>query len=553
VGEIKLNVRVKLIIEYLKDYIFSKNKDALKVFLMIFVVILPSYLLREPSLDEIWNFQFARRMLDGQVPYKDFYFILFPFASILNATFLRLFGQELYVFRIVGVFINSFTGLLLYKVSITLLKDRYRAFLIIFSFCLLGIMFPENNYNWTAVMFFITALMIEFFCFQEKKNSRWLNFFIGIFIGLSTISKQSIGMAAFIASVLFTLIHPWMKSNDSTDKKYKEILKNQFKVISSKTGGFLVIIIMLLIYLYHNKVLYAMLDQTILGVYTKFRERFDFSYLFLIIGFHPFVGLLAVVLPISLILLLTILIWERDDGFVKKIALLLFLYGAANFILIYPSADPNHLLFSYPVSLINIFVEGRYFHKRIIKNNSTSILNKNFTDKALPTQNSKPLFLLVMIMLPLLTLAPIIRMKWSSENYQKTEFRYLKGIYFSEKSIKHIDETIRKINEFEKNGSIVYVIDHRASIYMIPLNRFSLKSETFFEGEFGSNAEIELIEKISKENIIVMIANDQYYKNKENYNQHHPNKNTKNIKLHFHINSSMKLIETTDHFLIFTN
>ena len=56
------------------------------------------------NLDEIWNFNFARNISNGLLPYKDFNMLQTPLLSFILGGILKLFGQELFVMRIVSTF-----------------------------------------------------------------------------------------------------------------------------------------------------------------------------------------------------------------------------------------------------------------------------------------------------------------------------------------------------------------------------------------------------------------------------------------------------------------
>lgn len=83
-----------IVSEELKDKANDGQTDNWKFLILIIVLIstiLPSYLTYVPELGEIWNYQYARRILYGQIPYKDFGMLQLPFSAQVNAVFLYLF------------------------------------------------------------------------------------------------------------------------------------------------------------------------------------------------------------------------------------------------------------------------------------------------------------------------------------------------------------------------------------------------------------------------------------------------------------------------------
>lgn len=51
------------------------------------------------NLDEIWIYNFARCIVDGLLPYKDFSIIITPLFPMISAIFLKIFGNEMVVLR----------------------------------------------------------------------------------------------------------------------------------------------------------------------------------------------------------------------------------------------------------------------------------------------------------------------------------------------------------------------------------------------------------------------------------------------------------------------
>ena len=64
-----------------------KNKAIIKnvgLFLVILFFIASNILIKNvDNLDEMWNFNFARCMANGLIPYKDFNIILGPFLPMI--------------------------------------------------------------------------------------------------------------------------------------------------------------------------------------------------------------------------------------------------------------------------------------------------------------------------------------------------------------------------------------------------------------------------------------------------------------------------------------
>ena len=128
------------------------------VFITIFSIIIITPL---GDLDELWNYNFAKQIAEGNLPYKDFSIIVTPLASFVSAIFLKLLGNQLIVMRFVAALL--FTGIFFstYKIFFKLMKSKKISF--IFT-SIIGLMFVENfriDYNFFAVFLILISLNLE--------------------------------------------------------------------------------------------------------------------------------------------------------------------------------------------------------------------------------------------------------------------------------------------------------------------------------------------------------------------------------------------------------
>ena len=80
----------------MKDKNFIKLENIIIIF--IFIIILAGIIFTRPieDLDELWNFNFARNIANGLLPYKDFNMVQMPLLPIVCGTILNIFGTELF-------------------------------------------------------------------------------------------------------------------------------------------------------------------------------------------------------------------------------------------------------------------------------------------------------------------------------------------------------------------------------------------------------------------------------------------------------------------------
>ena len=55
--------------------------------------------------DELWNYSFAKNIVNGLIPYRDFNIVQTPLSAYIPALFMSIFGDRLFVHRIVGFFV----------------------------------------------------------------------------------------------------------------------------------------------------------------------------------------------------------------------------------------------------------------------------------------------------------------------------------------------------------------------------------------------------------------------------------------------------------------
>ena len=80
------------------------KKKLIKIFslilLTIVAVLYSFYFTNLYSYDEVWNYGFAKNILDGLVPYRDFNMIVPPLFPYLLAVLLAIFSEKLIVYHI---------------------------------------------------------------------------------------------------------------------------------------------------------------------------------------------------------------------------------------------------------------------------------------------------------------------------------------------------------------------------------------------------------------------------------------------------------------------
>lgn len=147
----------------MKRNIMKKKNILLCIF--IFIAVFSVIIIKPISnLDELWNYNTARAISEGLIPYKDISMITTPLLPMVTAIFLKLIANEVIVSRILAAVL--WTGILftIYKILIVLIKEENTSLI---ATALIGILFRDIyciDYN--ILVLFIALIIL----YQELKD-----------------------------------------------------------------------------------------------------------------------------------------------------------------------------------------------------------------------------------------------------------------------------------------------------------------------------------------------------------------------------------------------
>ena len=144
-----------------------KKEYFLILFLFIFTL---SKIMKNPlgDLDEIWNYNVARNIANGLIPYKDISTITTPLMPMINSIFLKIFGDELIVMRVLAAILGTSILYTIFKLFKKLTNEVNISLIITFSIGLLLQDIYCIDYNYLVL--FIT-LIITYLELKNKKNN----------------------------------------------------------------------------------------------------------------------------------------------------------------------------------------------------------------------------------------------------------------------------------------------------------------------------------------------------------------------------------------------
>lgn len=139
-----------------------KNKKDILLSLLIFIAVFSIIIIRPVGdLDEIWNYNTARAISEGLVPYKDISMITTPLLPMVTSIFLKLIANEVIISRILAALM--WTGILftIYKTFKLLFKEEN---ISLICTGLIGILCRDLyciDYNITVLFIAIIIIYIE--------------------------------------------------------------------------------------------------------------------------------------------------------------------------------------------------------------------------------------------------------------------------------------------------------------------------------------------------------------------------------------------------------
>ena len=172
-------------------------------------------------ITEGWFLAYAKLILNGEMPYKDFLIHLTPLYPLTIALFISIFGDSLFALRILGVFVILGIGAIVYLLLNKKFSPQSSFIATVTSLIYYQSGVAHITYDFTQFLTLAIAISILFLtnAFEslstppDQKNSYriFINlFFSCFFASISFFIKQSNGTFVVIftaLSILFVLVH----------------------------------------------------------------------------------------------------------------------------------------------------------------------------------------------------------------------------------------------------------------------------------------------------------------------------------------------------------
>ena len=452
-----------------------KEKDDIIIFLMVLCISVGITLnMSIVATDEIWNLQSIYKMYNGYEIYKEFNVIITPLFFWCAEFIFHLFGANLVIFRLSHCVLMTIYYLLIYKLLKKLEIPKSISLLVNLGFISLGftglISFPlirtGFNYNQMAMLFVILGIYL-------LTNKRFQKNYIlqAILTVLAFLTKQTVGIYYIIANIIYLIV-----SNNSKEEKIKKGIQY---IIFMILGIFLFLLI-----LFCNDILYNFFDYAFGGI-LEFADK-NVAFEFKSLAYLVTITILNIVTSV-LVIKKKCFTNEQEEN-IKRLLIFSIVFA----FVAYPIFNQFHVILVMSFSVINLVY--------IIYN-----LFKDFKEKICKIA----IVINCICIIGLIAYSGYNLLEWKntveSEEYPYSwEEPFFGGIITKEEYEKN-ETVIQYIKENEKN---VIILSDKAALYMVPLKRNNGDFDLPLKGNFGSQGEDGLIEKINNmENTQFLIYN----------------------------------------------
>ncbi len=416
------------------------------------------------SGDELWNYNFAKNVSLGKIPYKDFSMVQTPLSTIFPAILMALAGRGLFVFRVAGYILFVMIIALYYHICTLTCKESMLA--ATFTIFAAGLLFLVYAYDYNYLMIFLLLTDYELILRgTKKKKDLWM----AMIAGCAVLAKQSTGAYVFFVHFVLSLVKA-VKTKDYADfAKKMGISMIPFGVF----GGYL-----LLTQSYKDFYEYA-----IYGVRT-FTHRTTPVQLFQsnpVFGFFFALGVFWI-----LFMLVNILLHKTDWTGVE-----LFAYALAGMGVVYPLCDEIHVI----AGILPVLPAFLYFK-----------FSGNVSDWVRKVQ------ICFCVIVGIVFGSAKIPAKEDFKYFQIHNYELIPMAEYYRDSLNVVDAYIA---EKEREGYRVRIVEDSAAFYKIPLDEYEKNWDMLLIGNLGAAKIDDLLS--CDQNCLYLVRDDVSVLSKQNY------------------------------------
>lgn len=457
---------------------FKNNRRKIIIGAMFLIIFASSILLRYlTSLDEIWQYNIARNIYDGLLPYKDISMITTPLSNYLSLIFLWLFGNNVIALRYESIIIALAILWLVYKI-LKYIKVDYRV-IVSLLICLMILLVPYVSFDYNFIQIILILSIIYFELLSANKSNSKLSLIIGILVGLAITNKQTTGMIIAIVLIIISLIKN----------------KNVFKDLLWRLLGIILPVGVLFLYLFKFNIWNDFINYCFVGI-KEFTNHVP--YYNLILSSNKLIAVLAIIIPIITVIVIFLHIKNKN---IDKNVIIMLLYSLISLLVMYPIADDIHFIVSI-VPLLILF--GYLINKNTSRIDSNKILNSIYVG-----------LLISLIFISFCSIGRFVFL-WGKDTDHN--LKHYNSLTIDGDVVNEITTIDNYILSEKSNGVNVYIIDPTSAFFMIPLDKYTKNFDMLLNGNIGAGGNNKIIDIINQadENSIFLIKNVNYKRNWQN-------------------------------------
>jgi len=293
--------------------------------LLLFATLTVLTFFRPIGGDEIWNYNFARNIAKGLKPYKDISMVQTPLAAYLAALYIKLFGDSLFAFRLLGAMLAVVVFGLTYYVAALVQGNRWIPFIVCSLLAFFNMLVWLYNYNNLNLLLIVVLMYLQYRKIKLGESRTLLYVTEGVIFGLTPLVKQNTGVFIFGVGVLFCI--------------YEYISKRNRKNAIIQFAASICPGILYVMYLLVSGTWSAFLDYAVLGI-REFVHRTTLLDCMTESGF-------GLVLSLSLFAAIGLTVYhiiQEQEKERRELLLRLLLIALAASTIVYPLWDPYHVL-----------------------------------------------------------------------------------------------------------------------------------------------------------------------------------------------------------------
>lgn len=448
--------------------------------LTLYVVLAISLNIILNSGDEIWNFQNVYKIYNGFKIYQDANVIVMPLFFWIATGIFKIFGANLFVFRVIHSINILFIIVFIYKLMDYLKIPRNVNILTILYLMIqqnFAFIRTECNYNNLVIL----IVLIGIYNIFKRREKIFLQSIITILIFLT---KQNIGIYYFIGYLIYQII-------DDKEKKKRNI----FCYICGTILGILIFGLGMLL----KGNLKECIEYTFGGI-TQFASE-NLLYSSTDILMFIFLVILNIILSVFFI---------KDQNInceIKNNIKILISISIPVSLMAYPIFNDTHIIEASLLIYISIIFMLYNMFKEF----------KDIIIKVCKIVNS----ILITIVLIYSTICAYNWMGTISKDYPYHWQDPFFGSVIDKKQYAEYQEVIEFMKKTDKN---VIILSNRAALYMIPLQRSNGFFDLIFKGNIGKMKDEQINKEIDNMyNVLFLIYNNeskQYYQEMNTIKEH---------------------------------